>query len=347
MPKAAPPAKTVLVTGASGFIAKHICLQLLNEGYAVRGSVRSMARGQEVTDAVRPHLADAASLERLSFVELDLSRDNGWDKALEGVDVLIHTASPFPMVQPETEADVIKPAVEGTLRALRAAKAAGIKRVVMTSSTVAVTDGPLPGGKTLYEETEWTDTAGGTVSPYAKSKTLAERAAWDFVGTEAPEIELTAINPGFVLGPALDKNFGTSLQVIQRIIRSKDPALPQIGFMSVDVRDIAAMHVAAITNREAVGERIIGVSSFMWMPEMAEVVARELQDRRIVTRRAPNWLIHIIALFDNAVKGIAPTLDKRKEASNAKAKRIFGMKFIPVEDAVRASARYIADNNLA
>jgi dihydroflavonol-4-reductase len=222
--------ETILVTGASGYIAKHIVVKLLNAGYHVRGSVRSVARGAEVTQAVTPMLDDASELDaRLTFVALDLSSDTGWDAALDGVDALMHTASPFPLEQPKNEDDTIRPAVDGTLRALNAAKTAGINRVVMTSSTVSIMMVKPGDPKTQFDETDWSVLEGPTATPYAKSKTLAERAAWDFVANEAPEMQLTAINPSFVMGAPLDENFGTSIQVVERLMKGKDPKLPAVG----------------------------------------------------------------------------------------------------------------------
>ena len=342
-----PQAKTVLVTGASGFIAKHICLKLLDAGYDVRGSLRSLARSREVVDAVAPYLTHDGDLDRrLTFVALDLGNDAGWDEAMEGVDVLMHTASPFPLEQPKNQDEIIRPAVDGTLRALKAAHKAGIGRVVLTSSVVAVAGGPLASGRTQYDESDWTDPNDPAATPYVKSKTLAERAAWDFVRDSAPEMALTVINPGFVLGPPLDEHFGTSMQVVQRVLRSQDPALPNFGFATVDVRDIAAMHVQALSTPDSVGKRLIGVSRFYWFVDMAKTLAAAYPERKITTRRAPNWLVRILALFDKPIRTILPNLDRRQDMSNAQAKQVLGSDFIDVEDSIRASADFLVSNNL-
>ena len=342
-----PQAKTVLVTGASGFIAKHICLKLLDAGYDVRGSLRSLARSREVVDAVAPHLTYDGDLDRrLTFVALDLGNDAGWDEAMEGVDVLMHTASPFPLEQPKNQDEIIRPAVDGTLRALKAAHKAGIGRVVLTSSVVAVAGGPLDPGRTQYDESDWTDPNDPAATPYVKSKTLAERAAWDFVRDSAPEMALTVINPGFVLGPPLDEHFGTSMRVVQRVLRSQDPALPNFGFATVDVRDIAAMHVQALSTPDSVDKRLIGVSRFYWFVDMAKTLAAAYPDRKITTRRAPNWLVRILALFDKPIRTILPNLDRRQDISNAQAKQVLGSDFIDVEDSIRASADFLVSNNL-
>ena len=243
---------TVLLTGASGFIAKHISVHLLNAGFNVRASLRSLDRADEVHDAVSAHVDDRASIgESLSFVELDLSKDEGWAEAMIGVDVLMHTASPFPLEQPDDEHQLIRPAVDGALRAIKAAHEAGIERVIMTSSSVAIANTTKPAGAT-FDERDWSD-VNGEATPYAKSKTLAERAVWDYVRDEAPNLQVTMINPGFVLGPALDSKYGTSLQVIERILEAKDPALPNFGFSTVHVDDIAKMHVKAINTPGSIG----------------------------------------------------------------------------------------------
>ena len=332
--------RTVLLTGISGFIAKHIAVQLLDEGFAVRGSVRSLDKADAVHDTLLEHVRDKTSVgERLSFVELDLAKDAGWDKAMEGVDVLMHTASPFPMVQPKDEQEVIRPAVEGTLRAMRAAQRAGISRVVMTSSSVAIMEGnrferPL-------NEDDWTDPASPHANPYARSKTLAERAAWEFVAREAPDMKLTVINPGFVLGPALDGDYGTSLAVIERLLRAKDPMLPRVGFTSVDVRDIAAMHVRAIDTAEAEGKRFAGVAGFLWFSDMARIVKDAFPERRIPTRVAPDLLIRFLGLFDPAIRTIVPVLGLRQEIDSSRARNVLGIAFRPLDEAVRDAAESV------
>lgn len=339
--------QTVLVTGASGYIAKHIVLQLLNTGSTVVGSVRSLPRGEEIIAAVRPHLTSEDDLEsRLRFVPLDLTADDGWAAAMEGVDALMHTASPFPLEQPKDEDDVIRPAVDGTLRALRAAKAAGINRVVLTSSGVAVMNKELAPGQNAYNEDDWSDLNSPTSNAYVKSKTLAERAAWNFVANDAPEMELTVINPAFVLGPPLDHHFGTSMQVIQRVLRGKDPAIPNFGFPVVDVRDIAAMHVKALSKPDSIGKRIIGSAGFMWFLEMAQIIAKQHPDMKITTRKAPDWLVKFLSLFDKAIKSIVPILGREQRIDNSRAKDILGMDFIDTAESVRQSADYLVKNDL-
>lgn len=341
-------ADLVTVTGASGFIAKHVVLQLLNRGYHVRGTVRSPARGAEVAAAVRPHLAEPAGLEeRLTFAPLDLQRDDGWAEAMAGAAALLHTASPFPIEEPKNADELVRPAVDGTLRALRAAQEAGVGRVILTSSIAAVSYGELPAGRTVYDEGDWTDPDGGTATPYIKSKTLAERAAWRFVETEAPELRLTAINPGFVLGPPLDDRFGTSLKVVQRLLAAKDPALPDIHFPTVDVRDVAAAHVLALEKPETEGKRILTAARTLSLVDIARAVKAAAPGRRVVTRQAPHWMIRLVGRFDAAVASIVPQLGRRREVSNARARELLGIDFIDPDESVAASTRYLIERGLA
>lgn len=336
---------TVLVTGATGFIAKHIVLQLLEAGHRVVGSARSLERDEELRSAIGPHLSDKALLENLTVVALDLSNPSGWDAAMTGVDVLMHTASPFPLVQPKDEQETIKPATEGVKHAFEAARKAGIKRIILTSSTVAITTGNTLADKSAFDEEDWANLDSPAATPYVKSKTLAEQVAWDYAKAD-PDLKLTVINPGFVIGPPLDQNYGASIQVIERILRGKDPMLPRFGFFSVDVRDIALMHVKAVERDQAIGERILGVKDFIWYHEMAETLAESFPDKKIPTRIAPDFVIRILALFDPAVRSIVPILGKKDAVSNEKARKLLEMEFRDIREATRASGRFILKHDL-
>lgn len=338
--------KTVLLTGITGYIAKHIAAQLLDAGYAVRGSMRSMKRVQEVNAAVAKGVTDPSVLTRLSFCELDLTKDMGWNNAAMGVDAVIHTASPFPMTPPKSESDLTGPAKDGMLRALKAAAEAKVERVIITSSTAAISGAPLPDGKAAYDEDVWSDTESKTLSAYSKSKTLAERAAWDFVKSNAPEMKLTSINPGFVLGAPLDNEFGTSVAVIQRILRGKDPMVPQIGFTTVDVKDVAALHVKALTDDTSVGKRVMAVDQFLWFVDFAKLIKAEFSNRRIPTRVAPNVLIKVLGLFDPAIRGIIPQLGESQKSDNSRARAMLGRDFIDAKDSAVETARYLVDKGL-
>lgn len=337
----------VLVTGASGFIAKHVVRSLLAAGFSVRGSLRDLGREKEVRDAVGSGAGTNGDRDqRLSFVPLDLAGDEGWSEALSGTDALVHTASPFPMDQPKDMQDLVGPAIEGTLRALRAADASGVRRAVITSSTAAVMYKSAPSFGEMFDENDWTDTS-SSISHYTRSKTLAERAAWEFVANRAPGMKLTAINPGLVLGAPLNGRFGTSVQVIQRLIASKDPAVPDVSFPIVDVEDVARAHAAALETPEAEGRRFIVSGGTMSMPEMARLIAELLPERRIVTRRAPDLLIRLIGLFDSSIATIRDDLGRRPLVSSAAAREVLGITFREPREAVARTVRYLVDHGYA
>jgi dihydroflavonol-4-reductase len=338
--------KKVLITGASGYIGKHITLELLNQGYTVRASVRKLSKSAEVRDAVTPHLLDSSDLDsRLTFVELDLEKDSGWDAALEDIDVLMHTASPFPLGTPKDENDLIRPAVEGTLRAMKAAKSAGVKRVILTSSVAAIYGRDLEVGVSEYDETMWTDVTHPVGrGAYTKSKTLAEKAAWDFIKSDAPEIALTTINPVLVLGAPLDKNFGSSISVVERLLIGKDPMLPDLQFAIVDVRDVAKMHVDAIKVDATKGERILASSGTMSFVQVAKYLKSVYPKSNVKTAQAPTALLKLLSRVDGAIKTILPQVGKPMNVSGAKAKRLLGTNFIPAEVAIRESAEYLIKN---
>ena len=338
--------KTVLVTGASGYIAKHIVQQLLDAGWNVRGSVRSKDKADQIRATMKAHVENPEQLDkRLEFVELDLSNDAGWDDALKGVDALLHTASPFPLDQPKDENELIRPAVDGAVRALKAAQKAGVTRVVMTSSSAAIISSDLPAGQKAYTEKNWTDINHITATPYIKSKTLAEQAAWDFV-SKNPEMQLTCINPVFVQGTPLDPVMGTSVKVIKRILDHIDPALPDLHFPTVDVRDIAQMHVKALTTPASIGKRFIGADQILSFQEFAQIIKDDNPSRKITTRVAPHWVIKLLGLFDPAIRGIIPQLGWRHDVSNANARDILGIEFRDAKQAVRNVAKYLIENDM-
>ena len=332
-------AQTVLLTGITGFIAKRIALDLLEAGHTVRGSLRSAARADEVRGALSAHLSDPAALDRLGFVELDLTRDDGWAEALAGVDALVHTASPFPMTQPKNADEIIRPAVDGTLRALRAAAAAGVARVVLTSSVVAIEANGIR-DRALTED-DWTDPNDPKASAYYKSKTLAERAAWDFVA-DHPDLRLTTINPALVLGAPLDGHYGTSLGVVERLFMGKDPMVPDIGFGIVDVADVSAMHVRALDRAQTAGKRYIASGASVTMPEIARHLKSRNPDRKIPTKTAPGWLLRVLSLFDPSIKTVLPGLGDTPRFDNGRATAELGIDFTPWQVALDRSAEAIA-----
>ncbi len=328
----------VLVTGGSGFIAAHCIAQLCAAGYRVRTTVRSLSREQ----LVRAMLAQGGCQPgaALQFVAADLTADAGWEQALAGADHVLHVASPFPAAVPRHEDELIIPAREGALRVLRAAHAAGVRRVVLTSSFAAIGYGPLSVGK-IFTEQDWTDPEAPGVSAYVKSKTLAERAAWDYVAGEGRGMELAVVNPVGVLGPVLCADFSTSIQLVSRMLDGSVPGLPQLSFGLVDVRDVADLHLRAMTSPAAAGERFLAVSGApVTMVEMARLLRERLgeQARRAPTRELPNWLVRLAARFDASLRIVVPELGEVRPASNAKARALLGWEPRSAQEAILATA---------
>ncbi len=329
---------TVLVTGGSGFIGVHCLRQLLAAGHTVRATVRSPKREVEVRAMLER--AGAEPGDRLSFFVANLEHDAGWAEAVAGCDRVLHVASPFPPGLPKHEDELIVPAREGTLRVLRAARDAGVKRVVLTSSFAAIGygQGPRP---TPFDETCWTDPDGDDVLPYVKSKTLAERAAWDFVDREGGGLELAVVNPVGVFGPVFGPDYSTSILLVQRLMDGAMPGCPRLSFGVVDVRDVADLHIRAMDHPAAKGERFLAVAGdFLSILEIAGILRTRMgaAARRVPTRPLPNWVVRLASFFDPAVKQILPELGRGKNASNEKARRLLGWAPRPNEEAIVATA---------
>ncbi|MEO8611844.1 MAG: aldehyde reductase [Chloroflexota bacterium] len=327
----------VLVTGGSGFIGAYCILQLLEAGYRVRTTVRSLKREADVRAMLKVGGADAG--DALSFVAADLNADAGWPEALAGCTYVLHVASPFPPAQPKDENELIIPAREGTLRVLRAARDAGVKRVVLTSSFAAIGYGHPPTDRPFTEE-DWTE-LNGDVSPYAKSKTLAERAAWDFIAREGGTLELSVINPVGVLGPVLGSDNSTSIQMVQQLMSGALPGLPRLNFGIVDVRDVADLHLRAMTNPAAKGERFLAsAGDTVSLAEGAQMLRARMGDAagNVPTRVLPDWLLRVMALISPAARETVPNLGKVRRLTNAKAKRVLGWEPRSNEDAIVATA---------
>ncbi|MDI1253757.1 aldehyde reductase [Thermomonas sp.] len=328
----------VLVTGGSGFIGGHAIAQLLAQGHVVHASVRGLQR----ESAVRAMLSAAGinAGERLRFFAADLTADAGWTDAVGGCDFVLHVASPFPSGIPRHEDDIIVPAREGGLRVLRAARDAGVRRVVLTSSFAAVGYGHGE-QQAAFDETTWTNLAGNDVSAYAKSKTLAERAAWDFIEREGGTLELAVVNPVGVFGPVMGPDYATSILLVQKLMDGALPGSPNLCFGVVDVRDVVDLHLRAMVDPAANGERFLAVAGdFMRMQEIAHVLKQRMGDaaRRVPSRQLPNWMVRLAALVDPNVRQIVPELGKYKNATSAKARRVLGWSPRSNEDALVATA---------
>jgi dihydroflavonol-4-reductase len=346
---------TVLVTGGSGFIASHTILQLLGAGYRVRTTVRSLSREADVRAMLKNGGIEPGSEagSRLSFVAADLMRDADWPAAVAGCEYVLHIASPFPATIPKHEDELILPAREGTLRVLRAARDAGAKRVVLTSSFAAIgyghptrERGPVREGsgaqqEAVFTEKDWTNPDSTDVMAYTKSKTLAERAAWDFIARDAAGLEMSVVNPVAVFGPVLGSDYATSIMLVQRLMNGTMPGVPRICFGVVDVRDVADLHLRAMTSPAAKGERFLAVAGdFMWIAEIAKTLKARLGEaaRRVPTRELPNWLVKLAVLREPSVKQIIPELGKWKNATSEKAQRVLGWSPRSREDSVVATA---------
>jgi nucleoside-diphosphate-sugar epimerase len=329
---------TVLVTGGSGFIGCHCILQLLAAGHEVRTTVRSLKREGEVRAMLKE--GGAREGDGVRFIAADLENDAGWPEAVAGCEYVLHVASPFPATTPKHEDELVVPAREGTLRVLRAARGAGVKRVVLTSSFAAIGYGQGP-QSAPFDETSWTNPDGGDVRPYVKSKTLAERAAWDFVGKGGRALELAVVNPVGVFGPVLGPDYSTSILLVQRLMDGAMPGCPKLRFGVVDVRDVADLHIRAMTHPAARGERFLAVAGdFMWLAEIASVLKARIgaPAKRVPTWQLPNWLVRLAALRDPAVKLILPELGMSKNATNLKARRLLAWAPRSSEEAIVATA---------
>ncbi len=329
---------TVLVTGGSGFVGCHCILQLLAAGYNVRTTVRNLAREGEVRAMLREGGADPG--DRLSFFAADLEKDAGWKEAVSGCDYVHHVASPFPSTVPKHEDELIVPAREGALRVLRASRDSGVKRVILTSSFAAIGYGH-PEQNEPFNETNWTNPDAPDVLPYVKSKTIAERAAWDFVGKEGGGMELSVVNPVGIFGPVLGPDLSTSILIVQRMMDGAVPGCPRMYFGAVDVRDVADLHLRAMTDPAANGERFLAVAGdFLAMADIARILKTRMgaAARRVPTRQLPDFLVRLAAIRDPAVKQILPELGKRKNATSEKAKRVLGWKPRSNEDSIVATA---------
>jgi nucleoside-diphosphate-sugar epimerase len=329
---------TVLVTGGTGFLGGWCVASLLQRGYEVRTTVRDRGREQAVRDAVGA--AGAADGSRLSVHAADLTSDSGWADAVAGCRYVLHVASPFPPVQPKDPDELIVPARDGALRVLGAALDAGVERVVMTSSIAAIRSDRESSPSAPYTEADWTDGDDSSGTPYVRSKTLAEQAAWEHVRAAGAEDRLATINPGAIIGPALNDDHSYSLQAIQRLVDGM-PAAPKLGFTFVDVRDVADLHVLAMTDPAAGAQRFIATDEFLWMAEVAAVLRERLGDaaRKVPTRTAPNLLIRAMAIFDPSVRSVIGDLGRRSWFSSEKARSTLGWTPRPVGDSIEDCAR--------
>lgn len=334
-----------LVTGVGGFIARQIALDLLRQGRAVRGTVRSLSRAAPLRELLARHGADVSKLE---FAAADLESDAGWTEAVAGCRQVLHTASPYPLSQPKQRMALVPAARDGTLRVLRAARAAGVERVVLTSSLVAVMYGHAKQPGRVYTEADWTASDAPEVNPYQLSKTLAERAAWEDV-REHGAPELVALNLGFVLGPTLDGEGGSSAKIIGLFLGGKYPGVPDFSLPMVDVRDVSAAHLAALDVPAAAGRRFIVAERTLRFIEVSRLLAEALPAyrRKLPKFEMPDWLVKMIAIVDSNVRTAVADLGKIEHADHTAASEVLGIAFRDAREAVVASAKSLIEHGRA
>ena len=330
----------VLVTGATGYIGLHCIHQLLKQGYAVNGSVRSPERRDEIFQALQNH---NTSTENLNIFTFDLNDDEGWDEGMEGCDYLLHVASPIAL-ENHDEDFFVKPAVAGVNRAMKFAKKHNVKKVVLTSSVAAIYE--TMESKSYYDENDWSDPENPAISHYSKSKTLAERAAWEFVENENHPFELAVINPALVIGPSLSGDLGESNKAIEMVATGKMPVAVPLQFGYVDVRDVAAAHILAMQNPASNGERFALAEKDLWYGDVAKVL-RDNGFDKAPTLAVPVWLAKILAIFSKELKLAVPYLGRLRSVKNtSKAKDILGWNPRPAEESIVEIAQQIQDMGL-
>lgn len=335
----------VLVTGGSGYIGGWCAIALLQQGYVVRTTVRNLSREAEV----RARIAKATDPgNRLSFHAADLMADAGWNEAAEGCDYVLHVASPLGVAEPKDPDELIVPAREGAKRAIRAAIKAGAKRVVLTSS-VAAASKDEGAGDWLADESCWTDPTDRRVSAYAKSKTIAERAAWELIAGEGGKTSLATVNPALVLGPVLGGDYSESVQVVERLLSGRVPGVPRLGFNIVDVRDVADLHIRAMIAPEAAGQRFIAAGAYAWMADLAALLRARLDPAaaaKVPTRKVPDLVVRLVGLFDKDLGSVAPGLGRKHDFTSAKAQNQLGWRPRPTEETVIDCAKSLIAEGL-
>ncbi|MEL7112115.1 MAG: NAD-dependent epimerase/dehydratase family protein [Pseudomonadota bacterium] len=331
----------VLVTGATGFIASHTILALVGKGYEVRGTARSASKADALNATLSAYAGKAIEIE---LVSADLTQDDGWAEAMEGVTFLQHLASPIPNNLPKDPNELIIPAKEGALRALKAAKAAGVKRAVMTSSFASIGYGWGDSRPDTLDESHWSNPDNlKDNTAYTRSKAIAEKAAWDYVEGDGAGLELSVINPVAVLGPAMSGDVSASLELVTQPMMNKVPAFPKLTFGIVDVRDVAAAHVAAMETPEAAGERFIVGERVLTFTEIGEVLREAYPDRKLPKGELPSWLVKMLTVVNPTLKQIVPELGKHRGFTNQKSKSVLGIDYIPAKDAILASTNSLIE----
>ena len=338
--------KKVLLTGITGFLGSHTAIKLLEKGYHVTGTMRSLDREDEIQAIIHKHAGQTGALE---LAEADLLDDAIWSQLTAEKDYVMHIASPFPRTLPKNDEELVRPAKEGTLNILRSASRNGVKKVVLTSSTGAVYMGQKPGQRRrTFNEEDWTDPTNlKDTTPYFRSKTIAERAAWDFMENESHGMQMAVICPSLILGPILEKDFGTSANVVIKILQGAMPAVPKIGFGVVDVRSVADLHILAMEQDAANGQRFIGTAGYRTFKEIAKVLKGAYPKRKIPQGELPDFIVRLVSNFDTSLKPILVGLGSRRELDFSKAVNTLSWKPISPDQAILACAESVLEHGLA
>jgi len=331
----------VLVTGVSGFIASHVTAGLLQQGYAVRGTVRNKAKGERVAETLSTKGIDTSKLE---LVEADLGKDAGWKPAVKDCRFVQHIASPFPLEAPSNREALVPAARAGAMRVVEQAIGAGAERVVMTSSMVAMMGQSGRGDHMLVKEDDWSDPDWRPLTAYPVSKTRAERAVWDYAKSQNVTDRVTTINPGLVFGPDTYDNGGASLAIIKGLFSGKFPMMPRIAYPVVDVRDCASLHIKAMTSDGVGGRRMMSASNTLWISDISEILRVAYPNAKLPTREMANWLVKIAGIFDDSVRSISPDVGTFHEADAHYVSALTGVIPRPAKDAVLAAAKSLIEN---
>ena len=337
--------KTVLLTGVTGFLGSHTTIKLLEKGYRVIGTLRDMDRAQAIRSVIEKH---TQNIDSLDFAEAHLEDESVWDKLIQRVDFVQHIASPFPRELPKHENDLILPAKAGTLNIVKAAARNGVKRVVITSSVGAIVYGkPKHQRNGTFTEADWTDVANKQDStPYFRSKTLAEKAAWEFIKKDPSGLELSVVCPGAILGPVLEKDFGTSANLVIKTMDGSSPALPDLGFDIVDVRSVADLLILAMEKPGAAGERFIATAGYMKFKEIAQVVKSAYPGKKIPTGSLPNFVVKLYSNIDKTLKPVLIDLGVSRKTGSSKAKDVLHWEPLSNREAVLSCAQSVIDLKL-
>lgn len=335
----------VLLTGVTGFLGSHTAIQLLNKGYEVIGTLRSKNRANSIREIIAKH---TTNIDKLSFAEADLNDTGIWLDLTKNIDYVQHIASPFPRVLPKHEKELLIPARQGTVNILKAANANKVRRVIMVSSLAAVVYGKTKSElNNVFNENDWTDeTNKKDTTPYFRSKALAEKAAWKFIRQNDSDMELVCVLPGAILGPVLERDFGTSANMVIKILDGSSPALPKIGFEVVDVRSVADLLIKAMELSQAAGNRYIASAGYLTFKEIAQILKQQYPERKIPTKELPNFAARLFSIFEPSLKPVLPELGIKRKIDSSRAKKELNWQPLPPQEAVIACAKSVIENRI-